>query len=295
MNDISVVQAPETNLMMNPVALASIQQVANLMSEGKNSVPKHLQGNVADCMAVCMQAAQWGMSPYSVAWKTYPVNGAMSYEAQLINAVVSSSNAIKGRFKYEYGGDWSGKIDKTSRKDRNGNPIATRSFDNSACVRCGAVLNGEQDITWGEWLYPETISVKNSVLWVSAPKQQGAYLVVKYWARLYCPDVILGVYSKEELETQPLERDITKKGETLDNILGKVGESEVESKNNIPIEEPDNSEMLTVEAMLTKIQNAPSSDLNAISLAIPQQNYSMKDMNQLREAYIKRQKDLKNK
>lgn len=42
---------------------------------------------------------------------------------------------------------------------------------------------------------------------VSNPKQQIAYLGVKYWARLYCPEVILGVYSPDEVE-QREEREI---------------------------------------------------------------------------------------
>lgn len=34
--------------------------------------------------------------------------------------------------------------------------------------------------------------VRNSTLWASDPRQQLAYLAVKRWARLHCPDVILG-------------------------------------------------------------------------------------------------------
>ena len=52
--------------------------------------------------------------------------------------------------------------------------------------------------------------IRNSPLWKSAPKQQLAYLAVKYWARLYCPEVILGVYSTDELEpTKRTIKDIT--------------------------------------------------------------------------------------
>jgi hypothetical protein len=31
-------------------------------------------------------------------------------------------------------------------------------------------------------------------------RQQLAYLAVKRWARLYCPDVILGVYTADEVD-----------------------------------------------------------------------------------------------
>ncbi|VTM11692.1 RecT family [Raoultella terrigena] len=42
--------------------------------------------------------------------------------------------------------------------------------------------------------------VRNSTLWATDPRQQLAYLAVKRWARLYCPDVILGVYTADEID-----------------------------------------------------------------------------------------------
>jgi hypothetical protein len=188
MNDL-VKQDQAMMAIADPERMNSIMRFSELMAQAVVTVPKHLTGKPADCMAVVMQAAQWGMNPYSVAQKTHLVNGVLGYESQLVNAVISSSRAIKGRFKYEYSGDW-------------------EKMASSACVRVGAILNGEVDITWGEWLYPSKVTTKNSPLWKTAPKQQAAYLAVKYWARLYCPDVILGVYTPDELE-EPQEIDIT--------------------------------------------------------------------------------------
>lgn len=74
-------------------------------------------------------------------------------------------------------------------------------------VQVGAIMRGESEITWGEPLYLSGVVTRNSPLWVSNPKQQIAYLGVKYWARLYCPEVILGVYSPDEVE-QREEREI---------------------------------------------------------------------------------------
>lgn len=147
-------------------------------------------------MAIVMQAMQWGMNPYAVAQKTHLVNGVLGYEAQLVNAVISSSSAIVGRFHYEYGGDWEKIAGKKDGRDELG-----------LFVRVGAVLRGETDITWGENIYLADITTRNSPLWKTAPKQQIAYLAVKYWARLYCPEVILGVYSPDEVEPRT-EREI---------------------------------------------------------------------------------------
>lgn len=186
-------QAPNTisasNAVFNVQALGQLTAFAELMAKSAVTVPKHLAGKPADCMAIVMQAMQWGMNPYAVAQKTHLVNGVLGYEAQLVNAVISSSSAIVGRFHYKYGGDWEKIAGKKDGRDELG-----------LFVRVGAVLRGETDITWGENIYLADITTRNSPLWKTAPKQQIAYLAVKYWARLYCPEVILGVYSPDEVE-----------------------------------------------------------------------------------------------
>lgn len=192
-NIIAAEQTPNTisasNAVFNVQALGQLTAFAELMAKSAVTVPKHLAGKPADCMAIVMQAMQWGMNPYAVAQKTHLVNGVLGYEAQLVNAVISSSSAIVGRFHYEYGGDWEKIAGKKDGRDESG-----------LSVRVGAVLRGEADITWGEDIYLADITTRNSSLWKTAPKQQIAYLAVKYWARLYCPEVILGVYSADEVE-----------------------------------------------------------------------------------------------
>lgn len=192
-NIITTEQAPNTisasNAVFNVQALGQLTAFADLMAQSAVTVPKHLAGKPADCMAIVMQAMQWGMNPYAVAQKTHLVNGVLGYEAQLVNAVISSSNAIQGRFHYEYGGDWEKIAGQKDGRDELG-----------LFIRVGAVLRGEADITWGEPIYLADITTRNSPLWKTAPKQQIAYLAVKYWARLYCPEVILGVYSPDEVE-----------------------------------------------------------------------------------------------
>lgn len=228
--------------IFNGEMISQLTAFAKLMAHARVSVPEHLIGNPADCLAITMQALQWGMSPYQVAQKTYIVGGKIGYEAQLINAVISSSDSITGRFKYEYGGDWSrcatSKEVTVKRKGRNGGEYTAQervrgwsdADEMGLFVRVGAVLRGETEITWGEEVYLSSVVIRNSPLWVSNPKQQIAYLALKYWARLYTPDVILGVYTKEELE-EPQEKIINpipdhvdirtfdqhKEGETYEN------------------------------------------------------------------------------
>ncbi|HCX7452138.1 RecT family recombinase [Escherichia coli] len=199
-NDIAITSQPGATVgtaaaIFSPEGMDRLVRFATLMADSKATVPAHLAGKPADCLAVTMQAAQWGMNPFAVAQKTHVVNGTLGYEAQLVNAVVSSSNLLATRLNYKWDGDWSKVSGKT---------------DKSPSLTVWATLKGESE--------PRTLTismaqagVRNSPLWEQDPRQQLAYLCVKRWARLHAPDVLLGVYTPDELqETAPrVERDIT--------------------------------------------------------------------------------------
>ena len=201
-NDIAITSQPGATVgtaaaIFSPEGMNQMVRFAELMSQSKATVPKHLEGKPADCLAVTMQAAQWGMNPFAVAQKTHVVNGTLGYEAQLVNAVVSSSSLLATRLKYRWSGDWSNVNGKT---DKSPNLTVTVS----------AVLKGEaepRELT----ISMAQAGVRNSPLWEQDPRQQLAYLCTKRWARLHAPDVLLGVYTPDELqETAPrVERDIT--------------------------------------------------------------------------------------
>ncbi len=197
-------QAPSTmnngSLLLNGDVMDRMMKIADVMSQGISTVPKHLQGKPSDCLAIVMQAARWGMDPYVVGQKTHVINGTLGYEAQLVSAVLTATGAIRGRFHYEYRGE----------------------KDLMEC-RVGAVISGEKDITWNEWLCVSEVTIKNSPLWKSNPRQQIGYLQVKYWARAYTPWAILGVYPPDELEER-VEREINPTQRmTVDEITSETG------------------------------------------------------------------------
>ena len=201
-NDIAITSQPGATVgtaaaIFSPEGMDRLVRFATLMADSKATVPAHLAGKPADCLAVTMQAAQWGMNPFAVAQKTHVVNGTLGYEAQLVNAVVSSSNLLATRLNYKWDGDWSKVSGKTDKSP-------------SLTVTVWATLKGESE--------PRTLTismaqagVRNSPLWEQDPRQQLAYLCVKRWARLHAPDVLLGVYTPDELQeaTPRFERDIT--------------------------------------------------------------------------------------
>lgn len=116
-----------------------------------------------------------------MSWKTYKAakgqDAPISFEAQLVNAMVNTAAPIKGRLKYSYSGEG-----------------ATR--------RCKVV--GKERET-GEELEYETpeigkIKVKNSPLWQNDPDQQLGYFAARSWARRHFPEMLLGVYARDEID-----------------------------------------------------------------------------------------------
>lgn len=198
-------------LMMDGTNMDRMVRLAELMASGKTTIPQHLRGNAGDCMAVTMQAMQWGMNPFAVAQKTNLVNGTLGYEGQLVAAVVNNSPLMADRLKLEWFGPWEKIIGKfkevtsTKKMDDNGNPKKYIVPDWNIADEKGLGINVSGTIK-GE-AAPRVLTLlmtqcrtRNSGLWTEDPKQQIAYLAQRRWARLHAPDVLLGVYTPDELE-----------------------------------------------------------------------------------------------
>lgn len=224
-SDLPVVATSSASLILDSASMDSMMRLADIMAKGRATIPEHLRGSPADCAAVIMQAIQWRMNPFAVAQKTHLVNGALGYEAQLVNAVIQSSGVTRDRFNYEWYGPWEKIIGKSKvctapAKGTKGAADYKKEYqfrvpdydlkdEDGLGVRIWATLRGEAKPRVLELLLVQA-SVRNSPLWATDPKQQLAYLAVKRWTRLYSPDVILGVYTPDELDEGNREaRDIT--------------------------------------------------------------------------------------
>ena len=213
--DLSDQQFTASSLVLSEGAMDRLYRFAEMMAAGVRTVPEHLRGNVADCFAVCTQAQLWGMNPFGVASKTHiSKSGQLSYDGQLVNAVITNRAPIKHRPEYEFLGDWSkilGRVEeRTSDKGGGGKyyVAAWKPQDEAGLgviVRC--TLKGEDK--------PREVTVmmtqaypRFSTQWATDPQQQICFLGVRKWARRYTPDVLLGVYVPEELAQVEPPRDM---------------------------------------------------------------------------------------
>lgn len=196
-------------LILSDKNLDRMMDFAKIMATGKVTVPADLQ-NEGDCLAITMQALQWRMNPFAVAQKTHIIKGTLGYEAQLVNAVINSMAPTKDRIHYEWYGPWEKILGRFAlRKSERGDyrvPDWKLEDEKDIGVKVWATLKGEDTPRVLELLLSQA-ATRNSTLWAEDPRQQLAYLGVKRWARLYVPDVILGVYTPDEVQ-QIVEREI---------------------------------------------------------------------------------------
>lgn len=201
--EINTIRPRSVPLTLDHGAMDSMVRLAEIMATGKATVPQEYRNNPGDCLAVVMQAVQWRMNPYAVAQKTHFVSGKIGYEAQLINAVITSLAPTEDRIHYDWYGPWEKVIGKFEiRKGEKGEyriPGWKLEDETGIGIRVWATIKGEDAPRELNLLLAQA-RTRNSTLWADDPRQQLAYLAVKRWARLYTPDVIMGVYSQDELE-----------------------------------------------------------------------------------------------
>lgn len=204
--DNQIQRIDNVSILTNAELFNRLLKISEVMANSGNFVPEHYRGKPDACMAVVMQAARWNMDPFAVAQKTFIVgnSGVLGYEAQLVNAVINTMAPTKDRIHFEWFGAWENIVGRFVKKTSGkGNDYIAPGWDlkdeAGVGVRAWATLKGEDEARELVLMLSQA-QVRNSTLWASDPRQQLAYLAVKRWARLYCPDVILGVYTADEID-----------------------------------------------------------------------------------------------
>lgn len=182
-------QGAQGGALMSPKNGRELMDMANLMAKSGQMVRDFYRNNPGDCAALIMICQPYGFNPFMVSWKTYKASknadAPISYEAQLIGAMVNASAPIKGRLKYEYEGVGPElKCTVTGVDRETGEPIVYTSPK------------------------IKDIKIQNSPLWKADPEQQLGYFSARSWARRHFPELLLGIYAREEIDEAPM-RDVT--------------------------------------------------------------------------------------
>ena len=162
-------------------------EFAKLMCQSRHSIPKYLKQNAGDCLAIVTQALRWSLEPYWVAQHSYIARDdqdtLIAYDAAVHAAIILSVGKLKGRPRYVYEGEGD---------DRTCTVLATfvgetdpHEYTTPPLRKCRPPTNDRGQ-------------VKGSPLWIKDPDQQLGYYAIRNWGRRHCPQVLGGVYDREE-------------------------------------------------------------------------------------------------
>lgn len=165
-----------TAFTIEPRSMSDVMEFAKLMAISGICIRPIFRGNPGACLAVTLQAMKWGADPFAVANKAFVVNDQLSYESQLVHAIVNSSARLAKRLDAVFEGEGQGRQ-----------------------CRVHGYIKGDDEAR--EYLSPKLgeIPTKNSPLWKADPDQQLFYYSTRAWARRWLPEVLLGIYTPEEL------------------------------------------------------------------------------------------------
>lgn len=158
---------------------------------GASLIPEHLRGVrrqgsftpftteqvKSNCFLVVNQSLRWGMDPFAVAPETYVVGGKLAYQGKLIAAVVNAKAPISNRLQYSFAG-------KKGSDDFTISVSATFKGETAPSVICLSV---------GE-------AKTQNDMWRRDPEQKLVYSGVVKWARRFCPEIVLGIMTDDDLD-----------------------------------------------------------------------------------------------
>ena len=160
-------------------------------------VPQQFQNNPANCLIALEQSNRLNISPMAVMQNLYIVQNRPSFSSSFIIGLINAS----GKYDMELQFD---------EEEKDGKPYACTCWTE----KDGRKVTGIK-ITM-DMAEKEGWSKKNGSKWVTIPQVMLRYRAASFFARMNCPELSIGLYSKEELDDFA---PIKKSKATLNDVL----------------------------------------------------------------------------
>jgi len=167
------------NVWQNKEQFNQLLRVSQMLSQS-TIVPQNYQGKPQDCFIATEMATRMNTSPIFVMQNLYVVKGKPSWAGQACMAMINACGKFKD-VKHVYTG-------KKGTEDRGCYVTATRISD-------GETVNGTE----------VTLSLAKAEGWTSnskwrnMPEQMLGYRAASFFARMYCPEALMGLQTYEEV------------------------------------------------------------------------------------------------
>ena len=156
-------------------------RVANVLASS-TMIPAHFQNQPGNCLIALNLAARLKVDPMLVMWKMPIVNGKPGMEGQLVIALVNALKPFKTGIRFDFTGDES-------------------KHENMACTAWAMTKEGERieyPLTWKAARQVGNAGKNDN--WVKLPRLMLMYRAATYLVRGFAPEVLMGLYTKEELD-----------------------------------------------------------------------------------------------
>lgn len=154
-------------------------------------IPKDFQGKAANVLVALDMAQRLDTSPILVMQNLYVINGRPSWSSSFIIATINNSGKYKTELQFTLTG--------------SGDSLACYAWaeDYQCHKSIGPTITMKMAKAEG-WLG------KNGSKWQTMPEVMIRYRAASFFGRLFCPELIMGIYSKEEvIELDPEEYTTT--------------------------------------------------------------------------------------
>ncbi len=155
------------------------QRMANALSQS-TIVPKDYQGKLGNCLIALEMASRLNTSPLMVMQNLYVVNGRPAWSSQYIVAMINSSKKYQTELQYEIKGSGMNMSCYAYADDYNGHRVTGPTITMELAKKEG-------------WLD------KTGSKWKTMPEVMIRYRAASFFGRLNCPDMIMGLYSSDEI------------------------------------------------------------------------------------------------
>lgn len=143
-------------------------------------VPKDYQGNPGNCLIALDMASRMGTSPMMVMQNLYIVNGRPAWSTQYIVAMINSSRKYKTELQYDLKGSGDTLECTAWVLDHNDHKVTGPTI----------TMQMAKDEGWYG---------KNGSKWKTMPEVMIRYRAASFFGRLNCPDMMMGIYSTDEV------------------------------------------------------------------------------------------------
>lgn len=174
------------SIFADPHTFASAMQMADALSKS-TIIPRDYQGNPSNCLIAVEMSSRMNASPMMVMQHLFVVNGRPAWSSQWIVAMINQSRKYKTELQYEFG----------HAPEDGGLSCYAWAIDQQNHRVEGPKITMKMAEAEG-WLN------KNGSKWKTMPQVMIQYRAASFFGRKNCPDMIMGIYSREEV----LEMDL---------------------------------------------------------------------------------------